>query len=781
MNTLLTNATLANLENLGFNYPNLPGSPGGIYDGYLDYRNYPWALVTLSLYTSTGSLVETISQDQSPNVDMDQYYISPGSNPPLFISPFGNWNVTTQGLNNASPTNVSSNYAYNPLPADGCEVVQNEFYTVPDGNTSNDWDNLCPLTNTAQGVFSGLYTENFNWTTINPGTYVVAGSSVLVGRTMVPVLAGVQAGTANCSNGTTTTTSVTYTYLAYHMQPSFFLDQSTSSIAGIQGYGLASNQSTSSFIIEQGSTTPLPNNTPPTIVAFSEYPSDGASLAPNAIGPSNYLKVMLSDNEGSGSTNYSNIILTGPNGNQIPGQISWNGGTPGTTTWGVYFIPASNLTLGGTYSWIVTPVDQNRNIGIPTTFTFSIVDTSIPVINAVSANSSAGQTTSLSSSTQTQINFFVSGINAVIIPGSSNSGAVVNWVSSTVQVLNSANQAVAGTLSHTAGTNILSFIPSVPMQDGNYDAIITPASINGYSGAYQYKFNISTGSSSTVTYVDLSGTGDSNSTYMIISANSAGNSGITDPSSNTDPASIITVSSVASSSMPAPPAGYKQISTAVTFGDGNPLLLPLTFNANLCTVTLVMHFTSNDIAQLASMGLSQSDLTVWMYDGLAWHQITNLGSIVNTGTDNYVEATLTSLTQPLNQIVQYNVFAFMYVQPSTTQTVYHFQNTKVFNPDKGPAKIYLGVSSLVTIQDIKCYIFNMAGTFVRTVEYTQNPAPFSGFDADPITGINNYYFSWDGKNDAGSLVRNGIYVLKMQINYTNGTSQKIGRTIAVIK
>ncbi len=767
MQAQVNNATQANLQNLGFDIPNPGGSPGGGYTGYLDYRNYPFLLVSLKLYDSSGNLISTLPQDLSSNVDSDMWYLDPSSNPPFFISPSGLLSVTTIGQ-----------YNYMPLPTNPCSITSTVLYTVPDGNTGNDWDVVVNLQNASQGIFTGNFGMDYTWSSINPGTYIVAGSGILVGKTMVVYSNGIQSGTASCANGTTTTSSVTYTYLAYHMQPSFFWDASTGIIAGHQGYGLASNQSTASFIIEQNNNPPLPDNTPPSIVTNSEYPSNTESISPNVIGPSNYIKVTLNDTGvGAGSINYSSIVLYGPNGTQVPGQVSWNGGS-GLKTWELYYIPSSSLTLGGTYSWIVTPVDANRNVGAPTTFTFSIVDTSIPVINAVSALSSAGQTTGLSSSTQTQVNYFVSSINAVILSGSSTNGAQVNWTSSSIQVINSSNQAIAGTLSHVSGTNILTFTPSVPLQDGNYDVIVTPDSVNNYSGAYQYKFFISTGSSGTVTYVDLSGTGNNTSTYMIISAVGAGNSGITDPSGNTVAANIITVS--ADASVPAPPAGYKQISTAVTFGGGGSSL-PLNFNANLCTVTLVMHFTNSDISQLTSMGLDQSALSLWMYDGATWRKISNTGNIVNTGTDNYVQATLTGLTPPFNQIVANNVFAFMYVPPTTMQSTFHFQNTKVFDPNIGPAKIYLGISSIVNIQNVKCYLFNMAGTFVRTVEYTQNPALFSNFDTDPVAGTKNYYFSWDGKNDAGSLVRNGIYVLKMQITYTNGKSQNTARTIAVIK
>jgi len=792
MQAQISNATQANLQNLGFNIQNPPGSPGGGYVGYLDYRNYPFLLVSLKLYDNSGNLFATLPNDLTPNYDDDIWFLSPQSNPSTFIGPTGNLNVTTINPN-FPPGTIYGTGNYYPaqiLPIDPCTIYNEggippgvpaayQFYVEGDGNLSNDWDTVMSVQNTSLGNFAGTFNVSFSWTTINPGTYVAASNVILVSKIMVPSINGIQSATASCANGVTTL-SQTYNYLSYHMQPSFFVDPSTGIYAGEQGYGLSSNQSTASFIINQGNNVPMPCNAAPSIVAFSEYPLNSASLAPNTIGPAKPLIVELSDNEGSGSTNYSTIVLTGPNGTQVPGLVSWNGGTAGTNTWDVYFTPSANLSLGGQYSWMVTPVDSCRNIGTPVTFTFNIVDESIPVINSVSALSSAGQTLNLSSSTTTQVNFTVSQINATIIPGDQTTGAQVNWANSTIVLNNSSNQSVAGTLTYTA--NILSFIPASPLPDGNYTAIITPQSMNGYSGAYQYKFFVSTQSSSTMTYVDLSGAGSNNTTYMIISAGSASNSGIIDSIGTSVVASLITVAAVTTTSIPAPPAGYDQIGTAVTFGGGDGQF-PYTLNPTLCTATLEMHFSSSDINQLEAVGLTTTALTLWMYDGAAWHQLTTAGSLISTGTDNYMQVVLSALTQPLNQIATKNVYAFMYVPlAAAAQPVFNFHNTKVFDPTKGsPAKIYLGVSSLPNIQDVKCYLFNMAGTIVRTVEYKSNPALFSGFDVNTNNNTNNYYFAWDGKNDNGSFVRNGIYVLKMEIDLTNGSSQKIGRTIAVIK
>jgi len=87
------------------------------------------------------------------------------------------------------------------------------------------------------------------------------------------------------------------------------------------------------------------------------------------------------------------------------------------------------------------------------------------------------------------------------------------------------------------------------------------------------------------------------------------------------------------------------------------------------------------------------------------------------------------------------------------------------------------------IDNVKVYIFTITGLMVRKIEY-QNPQDknlFTGYDTDPYTGKINYYFVWDGKNDNGSYVRNGIYMVKVEVIKKDGNKSIITKLVALIK
>jgi len=757
VNAELKNATKANLANLGFNYT--AGEVPGISH---DYRNYPWLYLDVRIYNNSGSLIETFPKDTTPNWEMDSFYKNTSS------PQFGD------GLSMAG--NV---YDYPDLPADLCSANTGTPYSSGDGDKGNDWDNVFGHPFSDGTYDDGIFTLDseyvFTSSSIAPGTYIATVRGILVGKTLFPVYNESKSSylwdqTVDCGGATKTVT-----YYKLHAMPSHFVDESYNNVIGDErGYGLCSTQRSASFIVESEPGIPLPDTTPPQIVNFSEYPSDNSIIEPNVLGPTNYLKVMITDDGvGAGPTNLSTFTLKDPYGNLVPGRVAWNAGNPGTKTWEVYYIPDNNLTVGGKYTYTVVPVDASYNIGAAKTFTFEIKDTSIPVVTNVSVQSPSGLTLELSPSTSTQVNFLVSKINASLISGGS---AKVDWANSSIIVKdNSSGNTINGSVSHETGTNILSFTPNVVLSDGSYTVYITAVSANGYSGAYSYVFYITTAG---VTYINLSGSGENSTTYMIISVFTETTSGITNALGNTISPKSITVTSV--SSPPSPPATYAIIGTAISFTAQN---LPLNFNSTLCSTILRMHYTNSDIAYLNNAGLKESDLTLWYYDGLSWNQLSGISNPITNGSDHYIQASISNLPAG-------NVYALMYVVPAAPIVIKKYtddlRSDKAFNPEKGKATIYfydkdgIYLENLSQAKEIKIQIYSLYGTLVRTIIYPKQASNFYDYTwTGGITPVNISYFLFDGKNDNGAKLFNGLYVMKIVIKKTDGSEVVKTRMIAI--
>ncbi len=756
VNSELKNATQQNLANLGFNY--ITGEVPGVSH---DYRNYPWLYHDVKIYNSSGTLIETFEQDSSANYDMDWSYKE--INTPQF----------GDGL-----AMSGNSYSGPDLPADLCSASEGTLYTKGDDDEDNDWD-MVFLNSFVDGTYNdGVFTMSadfiFYSKSISPGTYIGAVRGILVGKYILPVYSEdtgsyVWEETADCGG-----TTRTITYYKLHAMPSYLEDESYNIISDERGYGLCSTQRTCSFIVEQDPGIPLPDTTPPQIVPYSEYPSDSSIVEPNVLGPSNYLKVMITDEGvGAGPTNLSTFILKDPYGNPVPGRVAWNAGNPGTKSWEVYYIPDNNILVGGKYTYTVVPVDGNYNIGQSKTFTFDIKDTSIPVVTNISVQSPSGTTAELSPSTSTQINFLVSKINATIIPGGS---AEVDWNLSTITVRNnSTGNYISGSVSHTTGTNLLIFTPNTVLSDGNYTVYVSTVSENGYSGVYSYTFYITTAG---ITYINLSGTGENSTTYMIISVFTETTSGIVNSLGNTISPKSITVTAV--SSPPSPPGTYAIIGTAISFTAQN---MPLTFNPTLCSATLRMHYTNTDITILNNLKLTENDLMLWYYDGVSWNRITNISNPVTSGSDHYIETTITNLAPD-------SIFALMYSVPPTIVAVKKYtddlRSDKVFNPEKGNAVIYfydkdgIYLESLSNAKEIKISVYNLYGTLLRTIKYPADSSYFYDYVwMGGLAPVNIAYFLFDGKNDKGSKLKNGLYIIKISIKKIDGKEETKTRMIVI--
>jgi len=778
MKAHLINATQANLANLGFDYffdSNLvPTEVPGVSH---DYRNYPYLYLDLKLYNSSGALFHVMPRDTAGEFDSDDYYAD--FSYPKFADGLDMYGYVPR--------------TQNTLPADLCNTNSTTVYSAGDWDEENDWDNvfLSPFIDGVynDGVFDLAQSYSLYSSSMQAGTYIASLRGVLVGKTIARRYNSTYGNyiwedVVECPSGNTTNPVDTWTihYYRNHVVPSFFYDEDLKAVGDCRGYGLASDPATSSFIVSQDPSIPVPDSIPPAVISYSEYPSDGTVIEPNVVGPSNPVKVMLTDNGvGAGATNLSTFILRDPYGNQVPGYVAWNAGTPNTQTWELYYIPDSIIVLGGTYTITIVPVDASFNIGNPVEYSFTVADTTIPVVTAVSVHSSSGGTTTLSPSTSEEVSFLVSRIEVTMIPGGS---ALVDWNNSSITVLDGSGSSVSGTISHTDGTNILMFTPDAALSDGNYTVNITAESENGYSGGYSYSFYITT---TGIVYINLSGTGLNTTTCMIAQIAPPGtNTGMIDNDGAGTMVTPTALSVTTVASPQTPPASYNVLGSAIAFSIDPLYNLPVTINPAYCSATLRINFTSTQVATLASLGLDEDDLTLWEYDGStsSWSAVSGASSPVSAGGGNYyIEAQLT-------RIPDGNQYALMYVIPATGGPTSYtedasFQIPKAFNPNTGPARIFfynkdgIYLSTIAQASTIEVKVYSLTGKLVRSILYPDTPANFG--DANWAGLLNIAYFDWDGLNDNGTRVRNGIYIMKIIVTETTGTQKTHSRLIAVIK
>lgn len=753
MHAELKNATMPHLLNLGF--------PVSAADPTHDYQGYPYLYLDLRMYDSTGMLTDPVIRDNATMADTDPMYINLSN---ILFNP------------RFADAKAINGFVYDPVPADPCIIINGHQYSNADDVPDNDWDNvfLNPFTDNGGGKFTVNPSYRYFSDKITAGTYIVAFKGVLVGKSIVPTNDKTLSSTIDCVDAMGNTTPKAYTYNKYHAMPSYFYDPSVGYVGDSRGYGLASEDNTVTFIVEQDPTVPVPDTVPPVIVNLSAVPSDTKTVLPGEISPTNYIQIQIRDDGvGAGPVNNSNIVLLDPNGNPVLGHVAWNGGIAGTKTWSVYYIPDAAITIGGIYHYIVTPVDAAGNRGAAVTYSFTVKDTAMPVIQNVIVYPSSGTNKELSKSITTQVVFPVYKIEVTINSGGTS---LVDWTSSGIKVSGSSGVITAGSVSHTAGTNTIDFIPSSVISDGSYVVSIVSVSENGASGIATYNFYVTTAG---ITYVDLLGnTSNDGSTYLVISPRSVFNTttgfGVTDGLSNV--ISLVDLKKIVvanDSTPPDPPSGYKIIN-AVDFsvmGDSYPM--GLNFDSDVSD--LRMHFTDVQLLMLTSSLLTPADLTLWVYQS-SWTKISTAGSIINNGSDHYIDI-------PIAFIPAGNKYALMYQPPVIPPAAYKFDNTKAFNPANGPAKIYYS-ASIADIASMKVYIYNISGTIIRTLDKT-DPAEYPLFDnpyTDPTNAsIKKYYIKWDGKNDKGSDAKNGLYIFKYKITRTSGAVESKSRMIAVVR
>jgi hypothetical protein len=209
------------------------------------------------------------------------------------------------------------------------------------------------------------------------------------------------------------------------------------------------------------------------------------------------------------------------------------------------------------------------------------------------------------------------------------------------------------------------------------------------------------------------------------------------------------------------------------FGVGNPVQIRLYYNASEIPA-----------------GRSSSDLVVLGFTGSTWLQVGT--GVVHTATN--VTGNTFVVDLPNSSTPAYALYGIFY--PSTTAslsgtatavpTPLPFKPTRSFNPTSSnqmlrKAKFFYHVSgSGPAPRELEVKIYDTAGTLVRGLSVGQG-VNLMDVQNDPLYGNSANFFTWDGANDTGNLVKNGIYLVRWKLTRSDGSTDVQTKLVALIK
>jgi hypothetical protein len=142
----------------------------------------------------------------------------------------------------------------------------------------------------------------------------------------------------------------------------------------------------------------------------------------------------------------------------------------------------------------------------------------------------------------------------------------------------------------------------------------------------------------------------------------------------------------------------------------------------------------------------------------------------------------------------YSVYGIFYAStsPSLTGTAtavptpLPFKPTRSFNPTSSNQLLrrakffYHVVGSGPPPRELEVKIYDTAGTLVRSLSMGQGVNPLD-IESDPLYPNSANFFTWDGANDTGNLVKNGIYLVRWKLTRSDGSTDVQTKLVALIK
>jgi hypothetical protein len=544
---------------------------------------------------------------------------------------------------------------------------------------------------------------------------------------------------------------------------------------------------------------PTTDTTPPYFVTSD--PLADSIVGPNVYGPGKPLTTQVQDIETpiNIASNITFMKLTDPSNGIVGGTSSNNGGGPNNTVT-VSFTPFSPLKAGGLYTLSLYACNQG-GLCIQKDITFTIQDQTPPDVSGEELVSSASASnlplTMFQTSPDGPFNSITQVWAAVSMPVTSKN--TVDWDNCTISMaqisgastinvpltrlapslgtipsdgkiryklnnpINGAGlfKVTVQTFSKDASGNSFSG-PAVGFIDPKFNTVVNPASLNLYYPLNPARLALS---GTLPISVNVGGT-----TYVLTTSNIS--------------AVVPVFSSLASNPGYSPLAASAGNSHALQFNFGaGAAVIPGTWSYSPATpIFFTLHYDDADLPS----GVVGSSLKLYGYTGAAWQAVP--GSQYVTSLNNVTDNTFV-IAVP-NGSLAYSAYGLFYATPSvgTTPVVVvtatPYPPTRSFNPSHAnplyrQAKLFYGTVA-PSVMEVK--IYDTAGNLVKSMSLGSgvNLSDTSPDPNAPPTFV-QYYFNWNGSNDSGSTVKNGVYLVRYQVTRVDNSSETVTRLVALIR
>jgi hypothetical protein len=664
--------------------------------------------------------------------------------------------------------------------------------SVPDGNLGNDWDTVDSLFVTGGTHLAPTRLENnigysFRGATPLEGNYRLRLRTFITG---LDETFGTIPSTPNIPDPRALSpTAPVFIGAPVHFMPSA---RPEGGLAGsFRGRGIYTEDTTATLVVSQ--TLPPTGDTSPPYV-LSSNPTASSVVLGSSFDKTHAISVIVRDDESpvSSDRRISSLVLKDPSGNIVQGTSATDGGSP-TNQMTIYFYPQNALSIAGNYTLEVNACSVNcmPDTKIP----FTVMDVGAPQILGVELTSlSDGIQPLLTNNTSFQGPFNYSSEIAVRLGMGAGTTNTPDWQDSSVQAFEIVGGVAVPYLDFIRVSPLTS-TATAPSDQMLHYRFGTPINRND-----QFELHISA--------VSKNANGDFFTNAFVgprfatqLSTNGLGvyypfttTYGLVAPMPLTLTSGGVWITPTAATiSLTQPnfgltgvPTGFKPLSNTASAASTWQLMV-----AGLGTVSSKLKFLYNaslvpsiilgyDDADIPS-GVSEGSLVVYAYDG-SWQQVTTNIQAKQSGTT----ANTFTITPP-NGTDSPWAYAIFYPDTSTfisgpTPTPVAFKSTRSFNPIHAnavfrKARFYYGSKPP---KEVEVRIFDANGTLVRQLSLG-NGVNATDLATDPVYGNSAYFFEWDGRNDAGTLVRNGIYLARWRVTFTDNTTDTAVKPVALIK
>jgi len=771
-----------------------------------DYRHNVFAIMDVHVLDNAGNEMPGFSQalsgpDFGANVDSDSAFLArvwkniPSANSPL---PLGACTDPTAYLLAAWNAIVTGTI--------GSDIV------MGDGNKGNDWDSaftdngnvscrLKPISTDGGGNPTQLYGNwSVAWQT-NAGSMPPVGLYQIYGKATLTGMEIFWGGLPPSPNVVGCDGAADYLGDPGHCYPSSRPEVGYGS--SYRGCGLNASSTIQGFTVANGGST-VQDTTPPLLI--STNPSNGSTVNPGVFGGPSGQTITASLTDASAIDPSSVISVTRSLGGlvqTITGVATGNAGgvVNGVNTYQLFFYPAQVLTAGGTYTITIVATDSKKNTTTYTS-TFVLTDQGVPTLGNVFVLDRVGTSfTVYPGSLSTPLD---SGAQ-IVAKLSMDTSITQNFITGATLGLKRTDVSPAvdesgflGTpvvVTNTASTNLTLTVPISPLLTvGTYQITVNATAQNpGTNNVYSTSFganpviqfsvvqpvsdiNIYLGNQIvlamvqpiTVTSSTFPGPGGFNPTLFV--AQSYNMSAINLPSGYVQLSGTAALNFYVNQ---APNIGVNGHNLNFSFNTVSPTVMTLYFNpsqvpSSITPTTLCILGWDLDSNKLDIDGPSQNTMSNFIASA-NWDYI--------NGTVNITFLPGKTVTDEIF-FVGYNVATNTSGSPTAVPTP--SRSTRSFNPNSSDplhnkATIYVAAYAAfsgIVYPTVDVKIYSMAGVLVRKFSAT------TFFDT--VANTDGYCYTWNGKNDAGSLVNNGIYLAVTQVHLAGGTST-LRNILAVIK